>query len=57
MKKNSSHIDKESMVLYKYLHDATLLFVSHSLMLATIASTAQKKRQGHGKTANRSSRF
>ena len=40
MKKNSSHIDKESMVLYKYLHDATLLFVSHRLMLATIASTA-----------------
>lgn len=43
MKKNSSHIDKESMVLYKYLHDTTLLFVSHRLMLATIASTAQKK--------------
>ena len=42
MKKNSSHIDKESMVLYKYLHDTTLLFVSHRLMLATIASTAQK---------------
>lgn len=40
MKKNSSHIDKESMALYKYLHDATLLFVSHRLILATIASTA-----------------
>lgn len=46
MKKNSSHIDKESMVLYKYLHDTTLLFVSHRLMLATIASTAQKKDKG-----------
>lgn len=49
MKKNSSHIDKESMVLYKYLHDTTLLFVSHSLMLATIASTAQKKDKGMAK--------
>ena len=49
MKKNSSHIDKESMVLYKYLHDTTLLFVSHRLMLATIASTAQKKDMGMAK--------
>ena len=43
MKKNSSHIDKESMVLYKYLHDTTLLFVSTALCLPRLRQPLRKK--------------